>query len=288
LKYLRQVPYPKRLCYEILLKNQVANGWEPIDSLEYNEEKELQKLLADSPSLISIEEIKENIAPLIIGVREIGLPGSGYTDILAFNESGDIAIIECKLAQNTEIKRKVVAQVLEYSAYLWNMSYDDLNQIILQRSKKNLVDLVKEKVIDPNWDEETFRLNLQNNLNSGTFLIIIAVDYVNDELLKTARFVNGCGNPSFSFSILEIQHYKNESTEILVPHMISSLISPRQSQQTVRKRWDENLFFETAKEIVNPEVFIVMKDLFDWVRKKPIEYGLELEKTKFIHFPLYG
>jgi hypothetical protein len=66
-------------------------------------------------------------------VCEFGLLGSGLTDVLAFSVVGDIAFIECKLAANEEIKRKVIAQVLEYGAYPWGMSYDELNERVHRR-----------------------------------------------------------------------------------------------------------------------------------------------------------
>ncbi|MGA7087967.1 MAG: hypothetical protein WB116_06790 [Candidatus Dormiibacterota bacterium] len=57
--------------------------------------------------------------------REVHL-GSGYADLLAIAPTGDLAIIELKLASNAESRRAVVAQVLSYAAFLDHMTYDDL------------------------------------------------------------------------------------------------------------------------------------------------------------------
>lgn len=72
--------------------------------------------------MVSIDEIREGTLPLSLAIGELGLPGSGVTDILAFSPQGDIALIECKLAANQESKRKVIGQILEYAAYLWKCS----------------------------------------------------------------------------------------------------------------------------------------------------------------------
>ncbi len=268
---------------KILIKNQDSKQWEPVDSLNYNAEHELQKLLAGSPSLISISEIRESSSPLLVGVREVGLPGSGSTDILAFNESGDIAIIECKLAQNAEIKRKVIAQVLEYAAYLWGMPYDEINDLIFAREKKPLVELIREKLGNTEWDEEAFRESLQETLNKGSFIIMVAVDSVNEELLRTSRFLNNCGNPAYDFTILEIRRYAKEETEILVPHLIITSGSSKQKSTTGRKKWESQSFFDVATKNVDSRIVEIMRDLYDWGQTKAhnIWFGTGIEKGSF-------
>ena len=136
---------------KILFRNDPAQKWELVEVAGYTAETELQRLLAESPGLIAIDEIQEAAAPLVYAIREIGLPGSGSTDILAFSARGDIVVVECKLAANVEIKRKVIAQVLEYGAYLWGMSYEDLNQRIFQRTSRNLAELAGGAAGDPEW-----------------------------------------------------------------------------------------------------------------------------------------
>jgi hypothetical protein len=70
---------------KILLRNQSTKKWEPIDSADYSAEHKLQRLLADTPSLIPISEIRENFSQLVASEREVGLPGSGTTDILTIH-----------------------------------------------------------------------------------------------------------------------------------------------------------------------------------------------------------
>ena len=108
----------------ILVRSENSKQWKFAESVRAKAEAELQKMLVESPSLISISEIREGVSPLTAAISEFGLPGSGATDILAFSSEGDIAIIECKLATNPEIKRKVIGQILEYAAYLWQMPYE--------------------------------------------------------------------------------------------------------------------------------------------------------------------
>jgi hypothetical protein len=75
---------------KILMRNQKSENWKLVESAAYGAEAELQNLLAGSPSLIPVDEIREGVSPLVVAVREFGLAGSGNTDLLAFSADGDI------------------------------------------------------------------------------------------------------------------------------------------------------------------------------------------------------
>lgn len=93
--------------------------------------------------------------------------------------NGDITIIECKLATNDEAKRKVIGQVLEHAAFLWQMSYEELDNRVRQRLGRSLSEAVTGAVADPDWDEEAFRQSLSTALAEGSFTLVIAVDGIN-------------------------------------------------------------------------------------------------------------
>lgn len=277
---------------KILIRKDNQSKWEPVDAAGYVVEAELQKLLAESPSLITIEEVREGASPLVVAVREFGLPGSGNTDILAFNSRGDIAVVECKLAANQEIKRRVIAQVLEYGAFLWNMPYDELNRRIYSRRNKNLAELVGEAAGDPEWDEEAFRTAIEDNLSKGSFILVIAVDEMNEELNRTMRYLNTCGNPEFAFTVLEMRRYNKEKTEILVPHLYGTVTQAQiQKDRSRRKMWTEQEFFEKAEAELSPEVNQVIRKLYDWSRTTAdrVWFGTGMEKGSYtFHYLLDG
>ena len=275
---------------KILIRNGKHTKWEPVDVAGYVIEAELQKLLAESPSIITIDEVREGASPLVVAVREFGLPGSGNTDILAFNSQGDIVVVECKLAANQEIKRRVIAQVLEYGAYLWKMSYDELNKRIFSRTQKNLAELVGEAAEDPEWDEEAFRSAVGTNLSRGSFVLVIAVDEMNEELNRTMRYLNTCGNPEFAFTVLEMRRYHRDTTEILVPHLHGAVTQAQiKKDQAKRKRWTEQEFFDKSEAELSPDVNTIIKKLYDWSRLTAdrVWFGNGLEKGSFtFHFLL--
>jgi hypothetical protein len=250
----------------ILVRGSESNQWRLVDSADYDNEAELQELLAESPSLIPVGEIREDASPLVVAVPEFGLPGSGSTDLLAFSIDGDIAVVECKLAANPEIKRKVVGQILEYGAYLWGMTYEEVDERVYQRGGQRLADLVASEVEEADWDEEAFRNNVSDALERGNFLLVVAVDGINEELSRTVKFLNGCGNPAFAFSALEMRRFQERDTDILVPHVhgAASKGAPSPSSGAKRKRWNKQMFFETIRETLPPALVAIVEELFAW------------------------
>ena len=217
---------------KILIRSDEERKWTPAESIKVKAEEELQKLLIESPTLIPVDEIREGASPLVFAISEFGLPGSGATDVLAFSPEGDIAIIECKLAKNPESKRKVIGQILEYAAYLWQMDYDELNSRIQSKRGKSLSELVREVIerenLEGEWDEEVFRNGVKQTLESGSFILIIVVDEINDELRRIIRYVNECSKSAFSLHALEMRRFKADKIEVLVPTYMAYPQNPQQ------------------------------------------------------------
>lgn len=246
-----------------ILIRERSKSWTIAESVKAEAEAELQKLLVESPSLINIGEIREGTSPLVFAVSEFGLPGSGATDIIAFSAEGDIALVECKLATNSEIKRKVIGQILEYAAYLWQMSYEEVDSRIQQKMGKPLTAQVFDSVAG-DWDEEQFRSGVKQSLDDGSFILIIVVDELNDELKRIIRYLNECSESAFSLHALEMRRFQAEGIEVLVPHVYG--ISTKPSVGGERAQWTEARYFEVFRE-KHPDSVKLVRDIYNWSQK---------------------
>lgn len=247
---------------KILIRNKDSTGWKLADSVRAKAEKELQNLLIETPSLIPVDEIREGVSPLIFALSEFGLPGSGNTDVLAFTSDGDIAIIECKLAANSEIKRKVIGQILEYAAYLWGMDYNEFDNRIQKMKGESLLAQIK-RAITGEWDEKVFLDNIVQTVRTGSFILIIVVDEINEDLRRIIRYLNECSESAFSLHALEMQRFKSKKMEIIVPHLYGLSTKPT-SSKLGRKKWTEDEFFEVLNESVQHKIYTVIRELYDW------------------------
>src|SRR4051794_16736056 len=105
---------------------QDARGVRPLEE-GYASELELQLFLKTYPELMPLEDIDLNAPPLLCIGWEVGVV-SGAEDILYIDSSGLLTLIETKLRKNSESRREVVGQVLEYAAHMskWTASNVEL------------------------------------------------------------------------------------------------------------------------------------------------------------------
>jgi hypothetical protein len=206
----------------ILFRTNSTGSWQPAEEVPFSLEDELKMLLYDSPELIPVHG-GEAVARAFI--HEAGLPGSGRTDLVGVDENGNIYIVECKLARNDEIRRKVIGQVLEYAAYLWEWPFDRFDGLFLNRAKKSLEQLFSEKKVGEGWTYEGFRQATDRSLKSGSFRLLIAVDKMNPELERTIGYSNRAG-ASIRLQAIEMSLYGRDGLQILVPELHGQAPSP--------------------------------------------------------------
>lgn len=233
--------------------------WEIAFGKAYRNEAHLQAFLAEYPAMIPFEDISDQISQPRVMLREVGLPGSGSSDIVGVDEDGGITIIECKLAANPEVKRKVIGQVLEYAAFLWRKPYTFLDEISERRLGKPLAQAMHQALDEEarqEWAEEAFVQAVTGTLESGDFRMVVAVDSMNDELRRTIEYLTE-GPSRLQLFALELTYFASEGQEIIVPNLhgsIAALEKVRSGQP--RTRWSEDRFFADmqAREIPEDEM----------------------------------
>jgi len=195
--------------------------WEKVGESPFKDEAHLQQMLYESPELIRTSGEEK---PPWVFIKEAGLPGSGSTDLLGVDCDGEIYIVECKLADNPDIRRKVIGQILEYAAFLWKENYENFSDRFFQKEKKALEELLGNKVSDDPALED-FQAKVEQNLDSGRFHLIVVVDKMRDELQRIVDYVQA-RQAGFHIEVLELALFKEGDTEVLVPRMHSGHVEP--------------------------------------------------------------
>ena len=247
----------------------ISKDWKNAKRLRqttFENEEELQKYIFNNPESIPLEEIKEDVQFLVVD-REFPLK-EGSIDVLEVDSEGDIYIIETKLYKNPD-KRFVLAQVLDYGASLWNF-YEDpekfiqkLDQRLINKTKKGLNDIIggnfgnTEEILD----------NIKQNMINGTFKFVILMDKVPQNLKNLILFINQ--NSQFNVYLVEMEYYKHEDYEILIPHVFGAESKKKVISVSRRKKWDENSFFEDAKR--KPAFYDAVRKLYKFSQQKANE-----------------
>ncbi|MBI2891704.1 MAG: hypothetical protein HYY13_13090 [Nitrospirae bacterium] len=178
-------------------------------SLPYKDEAELQKLLADHPSIIPVGQIWRHSSALCLVEREQET-GAGPVDLTFVDENGRILVVECKLASDGRARREVVAQGLEYVAHLVRQGPAGIlgKQETASRGQESLLARFWQRGLDTHqkWVERfdsreawtrVFKKNMEMYLRDPEKLVdrqgvalLLAADSVPDSALVLSDFVN--------------------------------------------------------------------------------------------------
>jgi hypothetical protein len=189
-------------------------------------------------------------------VREFGTD-VGPVDVLLLSSQGRVAVVETKLASNPELRRKVLAQALDYLTHLPEALADRMPAIPKDGSG--------DPVADPD--------DIRESVSQGDVLVIIASDEIDPRVARLSRgllaehLVN-----QWDLALVDVGLYRaaggSATRHIVIPHLRNLVESePRQvvrvivegetprarveveritheETASVRQKWDEKRFFE--------------------------------------------
>jgi hypothetical protein len=183
----------------------------------------LQEFIFTHYQALPINEIEPGFAPLIPVCRELGTK-DGSADILFLNKQGLITLVECKLWQNPQARREVIAQILDYAKDISRWSYEELQEAVGHALKQNplsLYNLMSEKGVE--LDESEFIDNVSRNMKRGRFLLLIIGNGIRDSVELIADFLQKHAHLNFSFALVELGIF-HLPEEVGSGHLIQSRI----------------------------------------------------------------
>jgi hypothetical protein len=98
-----------------------ASIWTLLSPAGFTDEKTLHALVEQATQALPLA----GCSRLVIVGREVML-GGGFADLVGVEPTGRLAVIELKLAWNSEARRAIVAQVLTYADHLRGRGYNSL------------------------------------------------------------------------------------------------------------------------------------------------------------------
>lgn len=182
----------------------------------------LQKIIQDHPQILPVDEIDPAFSDLISIGREISTP-VGRIDNLLISKSGYLVVVETKLWKNSEAKREVMAQAIDYSSAIAQWSFKDLNDKIREVTGKNVIELITTS-FDLDNDEIPSEDMIAKYLRLGRFLILIVGEKIRESLVDMLRFAELMPHLSTYIGLVELQCYKmpdNSEDIIVVPSIVA-------------------------------------------------------------------
>lgn len=182
----------------------------------------LQKTLQDHPDLLPVDEIESVFWPLIPLGREINT-FVGPIDNLFISKAGYLVLVETKLWRNSQAKRDVLAQAIDYASQLSNWSFELLNNAVNNRNNKGVLQIIQE-YSDIDVDEVPSEDTIASNMRLGRFLILVVSEHIHNSLIDMVKYVNRFPHLAINIGLVELNCYiepEKPDEIIVVPSIVA-------------------------------------------------------------------
>ncbi len=181
-------------------------------------ERQVQELIHRHPECLPIEEIEPGFGRAVSVCMELPT-AHGYADNLLISPTGNIALVEAKLWRNPQARREAVAQALDYASTLFEMSYTDLEDVVLKAdfdgaaAPASLYDVLDQADALP---ESEFVDAVTMNLRRGRLLVLVVGDGIRSEAEELVAGLQSHASFHFTFGLVEIALYSlGDSNDII-------------------------------------------------------------------------
>ena len=190
-------------------------------------------------------------------------------------------MVETKLRRNSQVRREVVGQVLEYGAYLSQWSADDVERQAEHyladpktparfRSQSPYEALSRLGTLESpaeGVDENDIRGKISNSIANFDMRLIIAVDRVLDPLRSLVTFTNSASR--FAMYLLEVQQYLAPDGLRIASINVYGGSGPRpDGGGDGRTRWDETRFSDTLKDHTPADARAAVQELYAFMQEQ--------------------
>jgi hypothetical protein len=265
----------------------------PLGESRYEAESILQKLLPDYPDLLAGEQVNPSDPRrwLLIS-REVAVAGEEgggarwSLDHLFVDQDGIPTLVEVKRSTNSQIRREVVGQMLDYAAN--GSAYWSAEQVIAafeRRCEREDVDPGAElsEFLGGDDDIEGFWQLIKTNLQAGRVRLVFVADEIPPDLRRIIEFLNEQMDPAEVLG-LEVHQYVGEGKTVLVPRVVG-LTAEAEKTKAIRqsRTWDRQSFLDTLKSRRGPEEAEAASRILDWCEHRGlvVKWGTGSERGSF-------
>ncbi len=236
-----------------------------LEESDFDAERELQEALKNNPEVIPVGDLE--LGEVVVVGREVPLP-VGAIDLLLVDAQGRVIIVETKLSRNPDLRRKVVAQVLDYGASLWKTlpTLKMFGEAVLRYWKSEACEDARVKGaqslregVEPwftemcgeDWEYDTFATALEGNLVNGQHVFLVVATGLMDGLLRDLlQYANVCLDlPVFG---VDIAMFKMAGKELIVPRGVRHTAEAKRGLSRSVVHTDRAAFLEACTSVAAP------------------------------------
>jgi hypothetical protein len=250
----------------------------PMEPAEFASEDDLQSLLAEFPALLSGDQIDPTAPRKWLLVKrekpvpdEDGATGRWSLDHLFLDQEGVPTLVEVKRGNNTDIRRKVVGQMLDYAAnclIYWPVEglQADLDETCKARQKSSFEAIAE--AFGGGVNEDQYWSTVKTNLSAGKIRMLFVADRIPRELRRIIEFLNTQMDPAEVLG-LELRQFAGQNLKTIVPIVIGRTEEADQKKSATKRLariWDETSIFDDLQARRPESEVQTARQLIDWMK----------------------
>ena len=229
---------------------------EPLTEKPFDTEDLLQALIADHPELLDGEQIRPgDPRRWLLVTREAGIadsPDAGNrwsVDHLLIDQDAMPTFVEVKRSSNSEIRRTVVGQMLDYAAHATKtMAVETIRRDFEaghgDKADDVLIEFLQlETDANPDTTVEAFWDHFETNLAAKRVRLLFVADRIPDELARVVEFLNEQMH-GIEVLAVEVKQFRGATIRTLVPQVIGRTaepvpLPPRRTRLTMEQFYEQ-------------------------------------------------
>lgn len=244
----------------------------------YESEDLLQRLLAEYPNLLRMDNDEGKPTRWLLVKREMGVPDDQSMnrwslDHLFLDLKGIPTLVEVKRATDTRSRREVVAQMLDYAANAIIHWPIERIQTEFEKTAGSLgadPGQVLQNFLEESTSPEEFWNAVKTNLLAGKIRMLFVADEIQKELKRIIEFLNEQMDPAEVLGI-EIRQFSGGGVKSLVPELVGQTMISEIRKSGNSKQWDEESFFSTLEERNNERELNLIRNLYNWALQNKVK-----------------
>jgi len=250
---------------------------------EPEKEKVLQDLLASHPSLLAGGDMNPEAPRRFAHIaQEVGLESqeSGSTrwsvDHLFVDQDAVPTIVEVKRSSNTQIRREVIGQLIEYAAN--GVKYWPIDRVRAQYEASCAADGVDSgerlrEALGSLDDVDEFWQAAKQNLETGRVRMVFVGDVVPPELQRVVEFLNEQMAKAEVLAV-ELRYYRADNLTTLVPRVVGQTAKAQQLKGQTQRATVQD-FLDHLRSQHGDVAVVVASRIIEWARVEKLNPSIE-------------
>lgn len=213
----------------LLVRSVGTDGpWQSPEMSSYTNEDHLQGIIAADPQ--QIPGVPEGAWT----VREFPT-GAGPADVCIVAPDGSATVVECKLASNSERRRMVLGQVLDYASAICEAGSQAFHEQWIRQGGVDLASVLGGTAFD----------QLGRNIDEGRIHLCLAVDQIDADLRRLVEYLNRITRDDIGVTALQLTYARHGDVEILSPSTYGGeIVDTKTRSSTKPAAWTKDTFLD--------------------------------------------